>query len=106
MRPATATTPDAQGLARWTAAAENNRADAVIGLMESPQFIGETTNAANAYAFNSVVSNWSDDVFRLYQVTLDRAPDVQGQTNWIERLVSGERTLSEVAATLSERAGR
>jgi cytochrome c5 len=91
------TTPDAQGLARWTAAAENNRADAVIGLMESPQFIGETTNAANGYAFRSLATTWSDDVFRLYQATLDRAPDVQGQTNWAERLASGERTLVEVA---------
>jgi hypothetical protein len=92
------TTPDAAGLARWTAAAETNRADAVIGLMESPQFIGETTNAANGYAFRSLATTWSDDVFRLYQATLDRAPDVQGQTNWAERLASGERTLEEVAA--------
>ncbi|MCJ7873476.1 DUF4214 domain-containing protein [Phaeobacter sp. J2-8] len=89
--------PDAMGLARWTAVADSNRADAVIGLMNSPQFIQSTTDAANAYAFMNVTTNWSDDVYRLFRSTLDRDPDVTGQTNWVERLATGERTLTEVA---------
>ncbi|MCJ7871457.1 DUF4214 domain-containing protein [Phaeobacter sp. J2-8] len=91
------TSPDANGLARWTAVAETSRAEAVMGFLDSPQFIQSTTSAANAYAQTSVATRWSDDVFRLYQATLDRAPDVNGQTNWVERLATGASTLLEVA---------
>jgi cytochrome c5/Ca2+-binding RTX toxin-like protein len=91
--------PDAQGLARWTGDLEggSSRAQVVLGFSESPQFTNETTAQANTFANNSLDSTWSDDVFRLYQATLARAPDLQGQTNWSERLANGERTLLEVA---------
>ena len=36
-------------------------------------------------------------VFRLYQATLDRAPDRAGQIDWTERLETGARTLNDVA---------
>jgi hypothetical protein len=39
----------------------------------------------------------SAQVFRLYQSTLDRAPDLVGLMNWAERLESGVRSLVEVA---------
>jgi len=91
--------PDAQGLARWTGDLANgsSRAEVVLGFSESPQFKSETTTAATTFANQSTSSAWSDDVFRLYQATLDRAPDVVGQTNWSGRLATGERTLEEVA---------
>jgi cytochrome c5/Ca2+-binding RTX toxin-like protein len=93
------TNPDERGLARWTGDLEAgaSRAEVVVGFSQSPQFIAETTAQANAYTNASLETNWSDDVFRLYQATLDRAPDVQGQTNWSERLANGEQTLEEVA---------
>jgi hypothetical protein len=91
--------PDAQGLARWTGELDEgtSRATVVSGFAESPQFIAETTSAANAFAYSRVATNWSDEVFRLYQATLARAPDVTGQTNWAERLADGILTLTEVA---------
>lgn len=95
--------PDAAGLARWVGEltaegdARLSRAEVVIGFSESPQFTAETRQEANTYARESLTTNWSDDVFRLYQATLDRAPDVTGQTNWTERLATGEHTLLEVA---------
>ncbi|MAY72512.1 MAG: hypothetical protein CME82_13790 [Halomonas sp.] len=36
-------------------------------------------------------------VYRLYQATLDRAPDLRGLTNWSERLFTGESGLQQVA---------
>jgi cytochrome c5/Ca2+-binding RTX toxin-like protein len=91
--------PDDRGLARWTGDLEAgaSRAEVVLGFSQSPQFINETTLQANAYANASLASNWSDDVFRLYQATLDRVPDVQGQTNWSQRLADGVQTLEQVA---------
>jgi Ca2+-binding RTX toxin-like protein/cytochrome c5 len=91
--------PDARGLARWTGELEAgaSRAKVVIGLSESPQNINQTTAAANAFAVNSLISTWSDDVFRLYQATLDRLPDVNGHDRWAGELSSGESTLLQVA---------
>jgi hypothetical protein len=92
-------TPDAAGLARWTGelAGGASRADVVLGFSESPQFRIETEAAADAYVVRTLPTTWSDEVFRLYQATLDRVPDMMGQTNWAERLASGERSLLEVA---------
>lgn len=39
----------------------------------------------------------SDQVFRLYQATLGRAPDLLGHQDWMLRLLTGDATLSEVA---------
>ncbi len=91
--------PDAQGFARWTGELADGatRAEVVLGFSQSPQFINDTNAAASAYARNSATSTWSDDVFRLYQATLDREPDVQGQNRWTGELASGESTLVEVA---------
>nr|WP_252734772.1 DUF4214 domain-containing protein [Octadecabacter sp. B2R22] len=43
-------------------------------------------------AFDAV----SSQIFRLYQATLDRTPDVTGLNNWADRLDSGGYTLVEV----------
>lgn len=37
-------------------------------------------------------------VYRLYQATLDRAPDAAGQASWTDALASGAKTLLQVAA--------
>ncbi|MEO1554794.1 MAG: DUF4214 domain-containing protein [Pseudomonadota bacterium] len=41
---------------------------------------------------------YSAQVFRLYQATLDRAPDINGLLNWTDVLQSGSRSLVDVAA--------
>lgn len=91
--------PDARGLARWMGELEGgaSRAEVVLGFSESPQFRTETAAEANGFARQSAATAWSDDVYRLYQATLDRAPDMTGQTNWSNRLATGDRTLVEVA---------
>ena len=71
------------------------RADVVNGFAESQQLINNTLEAANALAVGSNPAIWSDDVYRLYQATLDRAPDLAGFEGWSEAL-SGGRLLTEV----------
>jgi Ca2+-binding RTX toxin-like protein len=74
-----------------------SRADVVLGFSESREFVNATTQAANAYAFNSDPANWTDEVFRMYQATLGRDPDAPGLLDWAENLGSGRFTLTDVA---------
>jgi Ca2+-binding RTX toxin-like protein len=71
------------------------RADVVNGFAESQQLINTTLQDANALAVNGNPASWSDDVYRLYQATFDRAPDLAGFEGWSERLADG-RSLTEV----------
>jgi hypothetical protein len=85
---------DAQGLARWTGdlAAGARRSDVVMGFSESPEFVAGTAAAAGRFTTDASQQSWGDDVFRLYQATLDRPPDVQGFEAWTGRL-AGDATL-------------
>jgi Ca2+-binding RTX toxin-like protein len=71
------------------------RADVVNGFAESPQLISNTIQVASKLAVNSNAASWSDDVYRLYQATLDRAPDMTGFANWSGRLADG-RALTDI----------
>ena len=86
-------------MANWTERLENgdSRAEVVLGFSESREFVNNTANEANTFATGSTASKWSDEVYRLYQATLDRRPDVGGHSDWIDRLASGERTLQSAA---------
>jgi len=84
------------------------RADVVNGFAESQQLINNTLQAANKLAVESNPANWSDDVYRLYQATLDRAPDIGGFTAWsdllsegrpLEHVISGFTNSTEFANT-------
>lgn len=90
--------PDAQGLARWTNDLDSGveRAAVVRGFSDSPEFRADTAADATAYARANAPSQSVDDVFRLYQATLDRAPDVTGYLNWSDRLGSGTEFLDVV----------
>ncbi|MCR9126268.1 MAG: DUF4214 domain-containing protein [Rhodobacteraceae bacterium] len=83
--------PDADGLAAWTALLGGgmSRADVVLGFSDSPEFITATRADAGAFATGHTDSIWSDDVYRLYQATLDRAPDLAGFIGWTDALGSG-----------------
>ena len=92
--------PDAGGLAHWTGLLDNNtatRAQVVLGLSESQEFIADTAGPSLAYSWVSLKSSWADNVFRLYQATLDRAPDAGGLAGWAGQLASGE-SLQDVAS--------
>ncbi|MBN9678452.1 DUF4214 domain-containing protein [Salipiger bermudensis] len=88
---------DAGGLANWTGqlAQGTSRAEVVLGFAESPEFRSSTAAEATAFAVQSDPASWSDEVFRLYQATLDRTPDLTGFELWSERLSEG-RPLVEV----------
>lgn len=84
--------PDAGGLAYWTGLLETrarDRTEVVVGFSESPEFQRDTQVASASYSWVGLQSGFSDDVYRLYQATLDRAPDVAGFEDWTGRLASG-----------------
>lgn len=83
--------PDPQGLQNWTAQLEGGRprAEVVIGFSESAEFRGNTATWGNAYAAAGDRVPFLDDVYRLYQATLDRNPDQGGLLNWAGRLADG-----------------
>ena len=88
---------DAGGLANWTGklAGGTSRAEVVTGFSESAEFISATRAAAASFARDANPANWSDEVYRLYQATLDREPDAGGLLNWTGRLADG-RALTSV----------
>ncbi|MCR9127134.1 MAG: DUF4214 domain-containing protein [Rhodobacteraceae bacterium] len=79
---------DATGLSGWSAVLENGgtRQDVVLGLSESTEF--KNASALSALNFTEARSEtvWADDLFRLYQATLDRAPDLAGLLGWSGQL--------------------
>ncbi|MEO1554793.1 MAG: DUF4214 domain-containing protein [Pseudomonadota bacterium] len=83
--------PDANGLARWTGDLADGvtRAEVIVGFSESAEFRADTMADARAFGQSNSPSIWSDDVYRLYQATLDREPDLNGFLNWAGRLGSG-----------------
>ncbi len=91
--------PDASGLASWTARLDDgmSRAEVVLGFAQSGEFISITEGEASAFARSGTRGNWGDDVYRLYQATLDRAPDATGFAKWCEQLADGQ-SLQDVAA--------
>ena len=90
--------PDATGLARWINDLESGVEPAMVvqGFANSPEFRATTAADAAAFARDSAPSSWVDDVFRLYQAALDRAPDATGYLNWSGRLASGMEFLDVV----------
>lgn len=104
--------PDATGLANWTARLDDgswSRPEVVLGFSQSPEFTGNTAADAAAYGIHhhavtgETVASWGDDVFRLYQATLDRAPDVTGFDNWSGRLADGQSYLGVVDGFVQSR---
>ncbi len=82
---------DTGGLNNWIAQLDSgmSRAEVVTGFSNSVEFIEATHSAANSFANATSQASWTDDVYRLYQATLDRAPDFGGLTNWTEELAGG-----------------
>ena len=82
---------DAGGLANWTGqlADGTSRAEVVLGFSQSAEFTDTTAAEARAFANASSQAGWGDDVYRVYQATLDRAPDITGFSNWSGQLAEG-----------------
>ena len=92
--------PDPAGFANWTGRLERgemSRAEVVLGFSESREFVAETELKALEYSVVGLQEQFSDDVFRIYQATLDRVPDAAGFANWTGQLAQG-RSLESVIA--------
>ena len=91
--------PDATGLRGWLDALAGGRShtDVVLGLSESSEYKAQTIASAGGFVAASDPAGWSDDVYRLYRATLDRAPDAAGFDGWTGALAAG-RSLGTVAA--------
>ncbi|MCJ7874855.1 DUF4214 domain-containing protein [Phaeobacter sp. J2-8] len=87
--------PDTAGLNAWvTRISEgSSREQIVIGFAQSPEFKTITEAESTAYAnafFGWKQGDYLDDIFRLYQATLDRTPDQKGLEAWTSRLMDGQ----------------
>lgn len=90
--------PDSAGLSFWVNALDSGRMSRqkiVTGFSESTEFRTGTAVETLAYSRAGHQSKWLDDVFRLYQATLSRAPDKAGLSHWTEKLAHG-RTFESV----------
>ena len=90
--------PDPAGLAGWTDLLNGgmSRQDVVLGFSQSLEFRNATDTPAARYVNERDAAQWSDDVFRLYQATLDRNPDPAGFTGWTGLLAGGTSFLTAV----------
>ena len=87
--------PDAAGLNGWldAIASGTSRAQVVTGFSESAEFRNDTSVAASAYTEaldGRAQSGFLDDVYRLYQATLDRDPDQAGLEVWSNQFADGQ----------------
>ena len=84
--------PESAGEAYWLNELSNGatRAEVAAGFSESNEFV-DLTEATNAYYLSSGMPlGLTDDVFRLYQATLDRNPDMPGLMGWLNFLGTGQ----------------
>lgn len=96
---------DAGGLAGWTGllAGGTSRAQVVTGFSESAEFRTATNAEAVKFTSERDPASWSDDIFRLYTATLDRAPDAAGFSGWSANLSDGAEFLNVVAGFVNSR---
>jgi serralysin len=92
--------PDSGGLNYWVNVLSGgaSRADVVVNFSESQEFRNAMAFAESAFANNVVYAAVPGEVFRIYQATLDRAPDEQGFLYWVDQIItSGVNLLSIVS---------
>ncbi|WP_375550985.1 DUF4214 domain-containing protein [Rhodophyticola porphyridii] len=92
--------PDPAGLQAWRDQLDSgalSRAEVVFGFSESQEFMGNTAAGALEFSQAGYRANWADEVFRLYQATLDRVPDPGGLLAWVGELAGGRPYLEVVS---------
>lgn len=85
--------PDAGGLGYWLGqigGGHLSREQVVMGFSESAEFRGNTAGSSLAYSWAGHQSDWTGAVFRLYQSTLDRVPELGGLINWTSAIAHGQ----------------
>ncbi|MCJ7874805.1 DUF4214 domain-containing protein [Phaeobacter sp. J2-8] len=84
--------PDATGLDNWSgrlARGEMTRPEVLVGFSESAEFQNSTKAEAFGFSHATLQAGFGDEVYRLYQATLGREPDLGGFLNWAGRLADG-----------------
>ncbi|SFB04229.1 Hemolysin-type calcium-binding repeat-containing protein [Poseidonocella pacifica] len=83
--------PDPGGFETWTErlAGGMAREEAVLRFSESLEFKNSTADDVVAFSWSGLRAAAANDVFRLYQATLGRAPDEAGFLTWTERFADG-----------------
>lgn len=83
--------PDPAGQQTWLDVLQDGASteSVVLGFSESAEFRANTAAAATAFADAGLQNAWVDDVYRLYQATLDRTPDRGGLEGWTAALAQG-----------------
>lgn len=92
--------PDTAGLAHWTdllARGTLSREQVVTGFSESAEFRAATSAQTLRLTKEGLQQGFVDDVFRLYQATLDRTPDLPGLLGWVSRLADGQPYASVIS---------
>ena len=94
---------DAGGLAGWTEQLDGGMSGAqvVTCFAQSGELVVATNAAANSFVLEQSQASRSDDVYRLYQATLDRAPDLNGFQGWTANLAGGTSLLSAINGFVS-----
>ncbi|MGH1425708.1 MAG: DUF4214 domain-containing protein [Pseudooceanicola sp.] len=95
--------PNAAGLANWVQQLDSNtltRAEVVIGFADSLEFKEKTAGEALSVSLEALRGEWTDEVARLYQSTVDRLPDAGGLDLWAGRLAVGVSSLEDVSEAL------
>lgn len=96
---------DAGGLANWVArlGGGTSRAAVVLGFSESAEFSKSTLADATRFTQERDSAVWADDIYRLYQATLDRDPDQAGFLGWAEKLAAGRSFLTAVSGFVNSK---
>ncbi|MCR9125855.1 MAG: DUF4214 domain-containing protein [Rhodobacteraceae bacterium] len=89
---------DAGGRAAWGEAIGNGMsfANALLGFAQSAEYTARIATEATDFTLQQNPQWKAGDVFRLYQATLDRLPDVAGFLGWSDSLASGTPYLRAV----------
>ncbi len=90
--------PDPGGQAYWEGrlAGGMSREEVVAGFAESPEFIHKMLPTTIEFSHAVAMGQFTDEVVRLYQATLDRLPDPDGFSYWTGSLTNGMDYLTAV----------
>ena len=82
----------------WAGRLENGEARERVVLLfsETPEHQARTADAQNAYDAGGDITNWTDDVYRVYRAIFDRDPDAGGFLTWTDTLAAGRMSFAEV----------
>ncbi|MPQ95899.1 DUF4214 domain-containing protein [Thioclava sp. JE_KL1] len=92
--------PDDGGLTYWLDQLDQgvkSREEIVLGFSESPEFRDSTEIDTLMLSHASAQTDFTDDVFRLYQATLGREPNLGGMMYWSEMQADGMEFLDVVS---------